>query len=65
MEITETASKLADDLRAALIENEGLRAQIRDLQARNGQMEDRLGNLQDLVDTVKKFADDMLADNSE
>jgi hypothetical protein len=65
MEITETASKLADDLRAALIENEGLRAQIRDLQARNGQMEDRLGDLQDLVDTVKKFADDMLADNSE
>jgi hypothetical protein len=65
MEITETASKLADDLHAALMENEGLRAQIHDLQARNGQMEDRLGDLQDLVDMVKNFADDMLADNSE
>lgn len=58
-------AKINDDLRAALIDNEELRAQIRDLQARNGQITNRLHDLQDLVDTVKKFAEDMITENSE
>lgn len=68
VETADTASELAktkDDLRAALIENEGLHDQIRNLQAINGQIKDRLHDLQDLVDTVKSFVDDMLADSSE
>jgi hypothetical protein len=68
METTETVdtmselARINDDLRAA---NEGLHAQIRDLQARNGQITNRLRDLQDLVETVKKFAEDMIADNNE
>lgn len=62
---TSELSKTTENLRAALIENEGLRAQIRDLQARIEQVQDRLGDLQELADTVKKFAGDMMADVSE
>jgi len=54
-----------EDHRAALVENQGLHVQIRDLQARFEQIQDCLGDLQDLADTVKKFADDMIVDVSE
>jgi transposase len=65
MQTADTTSELAktqDDLRAVFIENEGLRARVRELQAINEQVKTRLSNLQELADTVKCFADDILAD---
>lgn len=62
---THEGSQLADDLSAALIENEILQAQVHDLEAINEQIRDRLRDLKDLVGTVKSFADDILADSSE
>ncbi|KAH9039011.1 hypothetical protein EDB85DRAFT_1887743 [Lactarius pseudohatsudake] len=52
---TSELSKTKDNLRAALIENEGLRAQILDLQTRIEQVQDRLGDLQELADTLKRL----------
>jgi len=54
-----------EDHRAALIKNKGLHVQICNLQARFEQIQNHLGNLQDLTDTVKKFVDDMIVDVSE
>lgn len=65
MQTADTTSELAktqDDLRAVFIENEGLRARVRELQAINEQVKTRLSDLQELADTVKCFADDILAD---
>lgn len=57
--------KLEDDLRVALVENEGLHAQIRELQEINEQVKTRLRDLQILLDTVKEFAADILVDGGE
>lgn len=54
-----------DELRAALLENEILYAQVHDLETINEQMRNRLCDLQGLVDTVKRFADDIIAESSE
>lgn len=58
-------TRAKDGLRAALIENEVLHAQIHDLQTVNGQIKSHLHNLQGLVDMVKGLIDDVLADCSE
>lgn len=67
---TDTTCELAllrtkDELRAALLENEILYAQVHDLETINEQMRNRLRDLQGLVDTVKRFADDIIAESSE
>jgi septal ring factor EnvC (AmiA/AmiB activator) len=56
-------AKLEDELRAALIENERLHAQICELQVTFGQVKTRLRDFQDLLDAAKDLADDILADS--